>query len=99
MNFRLAQGLPDPAKVARQSSGEVRGKYRPNNSESGRFNYPVNGLERLFHNFSSGKKRPPGEAAKPKDDEVEQSSGRSGAGIRDSCASSGRKLNGDSGKC
>ncbi|MDR2958544.1 MAG: hypothetical protein LBV10_03290, partial [Stenotrophomonas sp.] len=45
------------------------------------------------------KKRPPGEAAKPKDDEVEQSAGRSGAGIRDSCSSSGRKLNGAAGKC
>ena len=58
-----------------------------------------NGLEWVLHNFPAGKKKPPGEAAKPKDDEVEQSSGRSGAGIRDSCSSSGRKLNGASEKC
>ncbi|WP_193452478.1 hypothetical protein [Pseudomonas nitroreducens] len=67
--------------------------------EIGQENYPGMAWNTCSITFLQAKKRPPGEAAKPKDDEVEQSSGRSGAGIRDSCSSSGRKLNSDSDKC
>ncbi|QRY77891.1 hypothetical protein JVX91_20120 [Pseudomonas sp. PDNC002] len=78
---------------------EVSGDALRNSTKKGREELSGIGLEQMFHNFPADKKRPPGEAAKPKDDEVEQFPERSGAGIRDSCSSSGRKLNGHAGKC
>ncbi|MEE9099123.1 MULTISPECIES: hypothetical protein [Pseudomonas] len=78
----MAEHVGTGASVQREEQGLIRITTREVLPIVHRVKPPINNGTYVLSIFAGNKKSRLGEAAKPKDDEVEQSADRSGAGVR-----------------